>query len=123
LKVQKNPRSRELSGVSLEEKVLWILLYADDIAHMSDDLDKMRDMVAALDLAFPAWGLLISIAKTKTTTVRVPMPGEGPVSVLAIFIDNKRVAYVENLNMWKSIWRRSLPQTTKLGGKSVEGWH
>jgi hypothetical protein len=71
-----------------EEELLWILLYVDDIALLSDDPGKLRDMVTALDLAFRRWGLLISVAKTKTMTVHVPMPRQGPVPVPEIFIDN-----------------------------------
>jgi hypothetical protein len=50
-----------------EEDILWILLYADDIALdlMSDDPDQLRDMVTALDSAFQRWGFLISVGKTK----------------------------------------------------------
>jgi hypothetical protein len=34
-----------------KEDLLWILLYADDVAVMSDDPDELRDMVTALELA------------------------------------------------------------------------
>jgi hypothetical protein len=82
-----------------EEELLWILLYADDIALLSDDPEKLRDMVTALDLAFRRWGLLRSVGKTKTMTVHVPMPGEGPVAVPEIFIDNQRVEHVQQLEL------------------------
>jgi hypothetical protein len=78
-----------------EEDLLWILLYADDIALMSDDPDKLRDMVTALDSAFQRWGLLISVGKTKTLTVYIPRPGEGPVAVPVIFIGTQRVEHVK----------------------------
>jgi hypothetical protein len=35
-------------NLSREKDLRWILLYADDIAVMSDDPDNLRDMVAAL---------------------------------------------------------------------------
>ncbi len=107
------------SKILKEEEILWILLYADDIALLSDDPDKLRDMVTALDLAFRRWGLLISVAKTKTMTVHVPMPGQGPVPVPEIFIDNQRVEHVQQF----STWDRLLPQMAKSKGKSAEGWH
>ncbi len=78
-----------------EEELLSILLYADDIALLSNDPQKLRVMVTALDLAFRRWGLLISVGKTKTMTVHVPMPGQGPVAVPEIFIDNQRVEHVQ----------------------------
>ncbi len=84
-----NGALHELDSTILgEEELLWILLYADDIALLSDDPEKLRDMVTALDLAFRRWGLLISVGKTKTMTVHVPVPGQGPVVVPEIFIDN-----------------------------------
>ena len=81
--------------ISGEEVLLWILLYADDIALMSDDPDKLRDMVTALDAAFQRWGLLISVGKTKTLTVYVPRPGEEPVAVPVIFIGTQQVEHVK----------------------------
>jgi hypothetical protein len=83
------------SKISGEEDLLWILLYADDIALMSDDPKKLQDIVTALDSAFRRWGLLISVAKTKTLTVHVPMPGEGPVAVPVIFIGTQRGELVD----------------------------
>jgi hypothetical protein len=53
-------------------------------------------MVTALDLAFKRWGLLKSVAKTKTMMVHVPMPGEGPIAVPELFIDNQRVEHVQH---------------------------
>jgi hypothetical protein len=52
-------------------------------------------MVTALDLASRQWRLLISVAKTKTLTVHVPMPGMAPVAVPENFIDNQRVEHVQ----------------------------
>jgi hypothetical protein len=78
-----------------EEDLMWILLYADDIALMSDDPDKLRDLVTALDSACRRWGLLISVGKTKTLTVLIPRQGEGPVAVPVIFIGTQRVEHVK----------------------------
>ncbi len=78
-----------------EEDLLWILLYADDIALMSDDPEELQDMVTALDSAFRRWGLLISVAKTKTLTVHVSMPGEGTVAVPVIFIGTQRIEHLD----------------------------
>jgi glutaredoxin len=74
---------------------LWIPLYADDIALISDDPEKLQDMVTALDSAFRRWGLLISVAKPKMLTVHVPMPGEEPVTVPVIFIGTQRIGHVD----------------------------
>jgi hypothetical protein len=78
-----------------EEDLLWILLYADDIALMSDDPDKLRDMVTALDSAFQRCGLLICVGKTKTLTVYIPRQGEGPVAVPVICIGTQRIEHVK----------------------------
>jgi hypothetical protein len=86
-----------------EEELLWFESYADDIALLSDDTEKLR--ITALDLAFRRWGLLLSVGKTKTMTVHVPMPGQGPVAAPAIFIDNQRVSNNS------ATWGKSLPQT------------
>ena len=82
------------SRVLGEEDLLWILLYADDIALMSDDADKLQRMVTALHLAFQRWGLLISVGKTKSMTVYVPRPGEEPPPTPIIYIGDQRIEHV-----------------------------
>jgi hypothetical protein len=77
-----------------EEDLLWILLYADDIALMSDDADKLQRMVTALHLAFQRWGLFISVGKTKSMTIYVPRPGEEPPPKPIIYIGDQRIEYV-----------------------------
>ena len=82
------------SRVLGEEDLLWILLYADDIALMSDDANKLQRMVTALHLAFQRWGLLISVGKTKSMTVYVPRPGEEPPPKPIIYVGGHRVEHV-----------------------------
>jgi hypothetical protein len=83
------------SRVLSEEDLLWILLYADDIALLSDDPDKLQRMVTALHLAFQRWGLLISVGKTKSMTVYVPRPGEEPPPKPIIYIGDQRIEHVD----------------------------
>jgi hypothetical protein len=86
---------------------------------LSDDPEKFWDMVTALGLAFRRWGLLLSVAKTTTMTVHVPMPGQGLVAVPEVFTDNQHVEHVQKLKYLGQIY----PQTLKSRGKSAEGWH
>jgi hypothetical protein len=44
---------------------------------------------------FPTLGLLKGVGKTKTLTVHVPMPGEGPVAVPLIFNVTQLVEHVD----------------------------
>jgi hypothetical protein len=80
-----------------EEDLLWILLCADDIALMSDDPEKLRDIVRALDSAFQRWRSLLSVGKTKTLTVCIPRPGEGPMALPLIFSGTQRVETCETI--------------------------
>jgi hypothetical protein len=99
-----NGTLREVDSHMLgEEDLLWILLYADDIALMSDDPDNLRDMVIALYPAFRRWGLLTSVGKTKTLTVYTPRPGEVPVQVPVIFIGTQRVEHVKQFKYLRQI--------------------
>jgi hypothetical protein len=82
------------SRVLGEEDLLWILLYADDIALMSDDADKLQRMVTALHLAFQRWGLLISVGKTKSMTIYVPRLGEEPPPKPIIYVGDQRIEHV-----------------------------
>lgn len=51
--------------------LLWILLYADDVTLWSDDADRVRDVVTALDSSFRSY------EKTRTMTGHLVMPGQG----------------------------------------------
>ena len=45
-------------------ELLWILMYADDIALVTEDADILRVAVGLLDSTFTEWGLTVSTAKT-----------------------------------------------------------
>jgi hypothetical protein len=47
------------------EGLVWILLYADDIALVANSARDLQLMLTILDSAFKRWGLLISVDKTK----------------------------------------------------------
>ena len=51
------------------EELMWILLYADDISLVCDDIDNLRKAVALMDATFLQWGLTISTKKTKVLVV------------------------------------------------------
>jgi hypothetical protein len=51
------------------EDLVWILLYADDIALMAEDLADLQFMLTELDAAFKRWGLLINVQKTKVMSI------------------------------------------------------
>ena len=48
-----------------DEELLWILLYADDIALITESVDKPKTSLDLLDTAFSEWGLTVSTGKTK----------------------------------------------------------
>ena len=52
-----------------EEELLWILLYADDISLVCDDVVNLRTAVTLMDTTFLQWGLTISTQKTKVLVV------------------------------------------------------
>ena len=52
-----------------EEELLWILLYADDISLVCDDITNLSRAVALMDNTFSQWGLTISTQKTKVLVV------------------------------------------------------
>ena len=51
------------------EELMWILLYADDISLVCDDIDNLRTAIALMDSTFLQWGLTISTEKTKVLVV------------------------------------------------------
>ena len=52
-----------------EEELLWILLYADDIVLVCDDITNLSRAVALMDNTFSQWDLTISFQKTKVLVV------------------------------------------------------
>ena len=51
------------------EELIWILLYADDISLVCDNIDHLRTAVALMDSTILQWGLTISTKKTKVLVV------------------------------------------------------
>jgi hypothetical protein len=51
------------------EELMWILLYADDISLVCDDIESLRAAVTLMDATFVQWGLTISTKKTKVLVV------------------------------------------------------
>jgi hypothetical protein len=65
-----NGRLEEIvHGKVTHEDLVWILLYADDIALMAEDLADLQFMLTELDAAFKRWGLLINVQKTKVMSI------------------------------------------------------
>ena len=48
---------------------MWILLYADDISLVCDDIESLTAAVTLMDNTFVQWGLTISTKKTKVLVV------------------------------------------------------
>jgi hypothetical protein len=57
------------SGVITHEDLVWILLYADDIALLAQDLADLHIMLTELDTAFKWWGLHMNVQKTKVMSI------------------------------------------------------
>ena len=51
------------------EELMWILLYADDISLVCDNIYHLRTAVSLMDSTFLQWGLTISTEKTKVLVV------------------------------------------------------
>ena len=54
------------------EELMWILLYADDISLVCDDIESLTAAVTVMDTTFVQWGLTISTKKTKVLVVSRP---------------------------------------------------
>ena len=52
-----------------EEELMWILLYADDISLVCNNIESLRTAVTLLDDTFGKWGLTLSTKKTKVLIV------------------------------------------------------
>lgn len=51
------------------EELIWILMYADDIALVTEDADSLRVALDLPDSTFSEWGLTVCSAKTKLLVV------------------------------------------------------
>ena len=51
------------------DELVWILMYADDICLIADDLENLRQAITAMDAAFLTYGLTVSTQKTKVLVV------------------------------------------------------
>ena len=51
------------------EQLMWILMYADDIALISGDAASLKAAIGLLDTVFSDWGLTVSTAKTKLLVI------------------------------------------------------
>ena len=58
------------------QEIVWILMYADDIALILEEDEKLEAVMQAVDSSFSAWGLEMSIKKTKVMPL---LPGVWPV--------------------------------------------
>lgn len=67
--------TRNLSG----QLLLWILLYADDIALIADSEQSLQSAVSELDAALQSWQLLISVTKSKVMVVSKDAAAASPV--------------------------------------------
>ncbi|KAL3138620.1 hypothetical protein ABBQ32_006384 [Trebouxia sp. C0010 RCD-2024] len=59
------------------EELMRILLYADGISSVGDDIDNLRKAVALMDATFLQWGLTISTKKTKALKSNATTAGGG----------------------------------------------
>jgi len=46
------------------EELMWILMFADDISLVCDDIESLGAAVTLMDATFVQWGLTISTKKT-----------------------------------------------------------
>ena len=66
------------------EELMWILLYADDISLVCDNIESLRAAVTIMDATFVLWGLTISIEKTKVLAVGKDAAEQSPHAVIII---------------------------------------
>ena len=66
------------------EELMWILLYADDISLVCDDIKSLRAAVTLMDVTFVQWGLTISTKKTKVLVVGKDAAEQSPNAVITI---------------------------------------
>ena len=48
-----------------KQEIAWALMYANDIALVTDSVDQMQAAIRLADETFAQWGLELSIKKTK----------------------------------------------------------
>ena len=51
------------------EELIWMLLYADDLSVVCDDIESLQAAVTLMDATFVQWGLTISTKKTNVLVV------------------------------------------------------
>ena len=73
------------------EEMMWILLYADDISLVCDNIDNLRTAVALMDSIFLKWGLTISTKKTKVLVVGRDAEAQTPSATITIRGDTLEV--------------------------------
>ena len=66
------------------EELMWILLYADAISLLCDDIESLRAAVALMDATFVQWGLTISTKKTKVLVLGKDVAEQSPNAVITI---------------------------------------
>ena len=73
------------------EKLMWILMYADDISLGCDDVDSLRTAVTLTDTVFTHWGLTISFKKAKVLIVGRDAEAQASNAVNTVRGDNLEV--------------------------------
>lgn len=66
------------------EELMWILLYADVISLVCDDIESLRAAVTLMDATSVQWGLTISTKKTKVLVVGKDAAEQPPHAVITI---------------------------------------
>ena len=85
-----------------EEDLLWILLYADDISLVCDDIANLSTAVTLMDNTFTQWGLTINTHKTKVLIVG--HDAENQAANTNIFIRGDKLEVVSSFKYLGSIF-------------------
>ena len=98
---------RECTSRKLED-IAWVLMYADDIALVTESEADMQAALELVDRTFSQWGLQLSVKKTQVMRLGTD-PQEG-----SIQIESGNIVYVDRFKYLGSISSQDLSMQTEL---------
>ena len=105
---------RESKARDLQE-IAWILMFADDIALITEDEQQMQHAIQLIDCTFANWGLDMSLKKTKVMPLQAEAWAhhEGD----QIGIERGQIAYVQQFKYLGSIFSVGLTMQSEIANR------
>ena len=109
---------RECKGRTLEE-IAWVLMYADDIALVTETEQQMQSALEAVDQVFTQWGLEINAKKTQVMPLGKLADSQKP----SIMLERGQIESVEEFKYLGSINASSLSMQPELSSRLKKAGH